>query len=145
MFGIHLTKEGRIKDRFRQRQRYAYLVEEDLGLQRELHRNLSFAQRAVALGKDDEALYERLFNRPAPEQLRRVLDAELLLWMHLRDVLADFARRDILPDGYRKETTALQAYVADLCALTTLARTAFVRPLTTREQRQLSAILARRG
>lgn len=142
MFGF--GRAARWQRRLRERDRAAYLVREDLTLQRELKANLRLAQRAVFLAKDDEALYERLFRRQPPAPLRQILEAELLLWMQVRDVLADLAGRDMIPDVYRREVERLRPYVEDLSALTNLARTAARRPLSVGEEHELAEILDRR-
>jgi len=130
--------------RLRQRERSAYLIKEDLNLQAELTSNLRLAQKAVALGKDDEAVYERLFKQQAPDSLRRILNAELLLWLSVRDALGSLSQRDMLPDGYRQEAQTLKPRVNDLLTLTTMARALFTRQLRPSEEYELESVLRRR-
>jgi len=131
------------RGRLCQRERSAYLIKEDLSLQRELKRNLAMASTAVVLAKDDEVIYERLFHGQAPPELREVLQDELLLWITVRDYLNNFTQRDMLPDQYRQETNRLRPFLDDLSLLAALAITAFQRPLTHHEQNELAAIRER--
>lgn len=139
------SPEHRFKRRLTQRERSAYLITEDLALQRELKNNLRLATTAVLLAKDDETMYERLFNREAPPELRAILQDELLLWMCVRDYLQNFVQRDMLPEQYRQETNRLRPVLDDLSLLTRLAITAFHRPLKDHERHQLADILERRN
>ncbi len=142
MFGF--TKTERMRARLRERARTAYLIEEDLALQRELRRNLGLAERAVIAAKDDPAMYERLLGVPPPVELKRILDVELLSWLRVRDVIRDFVQRDMLPDQYLTEAKNLRPVFSDLVELTLLAETAFKRPLRQGEESRFAAINARR-
>ena len=123
------------------RVRYAYLIHEDLALQGQLRRNLSFAEHAVAQAKDDLAIYQRLYSTAMPTILSQVLHAELLRWLSIRDSLASLAKRDLLPDGYRSEIKTTTPALDAVLALLAMARNITRRPLTAREQQQAAKLL----
>jgi hypothetical protein len=139
-----LSPARAFRHRLIKRARTAYLIEEDLALQREVRRNLGLAEHAVLLAKDDLAMHERLLGIPAPKELKAILSEELLLWLRVRDALHDFVQRDMMPDQYLREVTQLRPVVTDLYELSLLAQTAFQRPLRLTEQRRLTLILSRR-
>jgi hypothetical protein len=123
------------------RVRYAYLIHEDLALQGQLRRNLSFAEHAVAQGKDDQAIYQRLHGVAMPTFLSQVLHAELLRWLSIRDTLASLAKRDLLPDGYHAEIKRITPALDAALAFLAIARNATRRALTSREQQQAKSLL----
>lgn len=125
------------------RVRYAYLIHEDLALQGQLRRNLSFAEHAVAQAKDDQAIYQRLVGAAMPTILSQVLHAELLRWLTIRDALASLAKRDLLPDGYRAEVKTVTPALDTVQALLMIARSATRRPLTLKEQQDAANLLLR--
>ena len=127
--------------RLTMRVRYAYLIHEDLALQGELRRNLSFAEHAVAQAKDDQAIYQRLHRAPMPTILSQLLHAELLRWLAIRDTLASLAKRDLLPDGYRWEIKTITQALDAVLGLLAIARNATRRPLAAREQQQVTKLL----
>lgn len=133
----------RFERRLRHRERTAYVIREDLRLQRTRHQNLQLATAAVHAAKDDEAIYERLLHQPAPTRLREILSTELLLWMSVRDTLANLTGRDMLPDQYRQAITELRPRLEDLGTLTRLTRVALHRPLTMGEQASLQELEGR--
>lgn len=142
MFGF--TRAERMRARLNDRARSAYLIAEDLALQRELRRNLGLAERAVLAAKDDEAMYERLMGAPPPDALKKILETELLTWLSVRDAIRDFVQRDMLPDMYLREAAKLRLVVQDLYELSLLARSACKRPLHAGEEARFAAIAARR-
>ena len=113
---------ARFRRRLNRRLRAAYLVEEDLILQRELQKNLKLAQASVALAKDDEAIYARLIGHQPPDALTQILHEELLVWMRIRDALRSLAERDLIPTVYRQEVDQLRPSVTDLYELAARAR-----------------------
>ena len=125
------------------RVRYAYLIHEDLALQGQLRRNLSFAEHAVAQAKDDQAIYQRMCGTMPPTILAQLLHAELLRWLMIRDALASLAKRDLLPDGYRAETKTVTPALDAIQELLMIARNATRRPLKPKEQQQAATLLLR--
>ncbi len=137
------TATGAFRRRLTIRVRYAYLIHEDLALQGQLRRNLSFAEHAVAQAKDDQAIYQRMCGTAMPTTLSQVLHAELLRWLSVRDALASLAKRDLLPDGYRAEIKTITPALDAVQELLMIARNATRRPLKPKEQQQAADLLLR--
>jgi len=123
------------------RVRYAYIIHEDLALQGQVRRNLSYAEHAVAQAKDDQAIYQRLHRAPMPTLLAQLLHAELLRWLSIRDALASLTKRDLLPDGYRSEVKKITPALDTVLALLAIARNATRRALTSHEQQEATRLL----
>ena len=111
---FHRTKLEQIREHRKCRRDFAEMVRNNIFREEFYATNITEIEETIRAAKREDDVYVDLLDEPLPDHMRKALEAEVLMWMTLHDLLFKAPRPE---DEYPALCRQLRPYVAILIDL----------------------------
>lgn len=128
---LWFTKDhrARMTHRYKERARYAVLLQRDLPLYAHLPALITLTESGFSRADADEQEFVNLFREPMPEHLQIAVHLEIDLWVAIRTTLSAAKDAGITPQEYDRLLPHLRRELTTLTKLLDLEREIMYSPL----------------